>query len=247
MKKYLNHVSLSLVFAFSAVATAPAMANHGKGAYPSWASHHGTYYKSGKSAGYGPVKKYRHGGWSHKYRMAPRYGAPMYQQRPAYGAAMPQPYTQSQSSQTQAAPTATVAAKPTPAPTAAKAPTIVETAVGAGAFSTLVSAVQAADLVATLNGEGPFTVFAPTDEAFSQLPEGAVSGLLSNPEALTSVLTYHVVAGRLTAADLLERGEVETLNGARLNIAQIDVATADVAASNGIIHIIDAVLTPPQQ
>ena len=242
MKKYLNHVSLSLVFAFSAVATAPAMANHGKGAYQSWSSHHGSYYKGGKSAGYGPMKKYRYGGWSHRHGMAPRYGAPMYKQRSAYGAAMPQPYTQNQ-----VAPTAKIAEKTTPAATPAKAPTIVETAVEAGAFSTLIAAVQAADLVATLDGDGPFTVFAPTDEAFSQLPDGAVSGLLNNPEALVSVLTYHVVAGRLTAADLLEKGEVETLNGARLNIAQIDVAKADVAASNGVIHIIDAVLTPPQQ
>lgn len=246
MKKYLNHLSLSLVFAFSAIATAPAMANH-KGAYPSWSSHHGSCYQGNKYAGHGRMTKYRHGGWSHRYGMAPRYGAPMYQQRPAYGAAMPQPYTQGQPPQKPVAPTTAAPKMNDPASAATMTSSIVETAVEAGAFSTLITAVQAADLVATLEGEGPFTVFAPTDEAFSQLPEGAVSGLLGNPEALTKVLTYHVVAGRLTAADLLEQGEVETLSGDRLNIAQIDVATADVAASNGVIHIIDAVLTPPQQ
>ncbi|MGD1983423.1 MAG: fasciclin domain-containing protein [Chromatiaceae bacterium] len=122
---------------------------------------------------------------------------------------------------------------------------LVETAVAADQFATLVSAVKAAELVETLSGDGPFTVFAPTDEAFNRLPEGTVPGLLNNPEALTKVLTYHVVAGRLNAADLIEQGRFETLNGASIDLGQLKVAQADIAASNGVIHIIDEVLLPP--
>lgn len=123
---------------------------------------------------------------------------------------------------------------------------IVETAVGAEQFATLVSAVKAADLSETLSGAGPFTVFAPTDDAFQKLPEGTVSGLLDDPEALKSVLTYHVVQGRLTAADLLEKGTVETLGGGTLRLQQLKVAKADIPATNGVIHVVDEVLLPPE-
>jgi len=123
--------------------------------------------------------------------------------------------------------------------------TIVDVAVAAEQFGTLLSAVKAADLVDTLNGDGPFTVFAPTDEAFAQLPEGTVAGLLKDTDALTQILTYHVVAGRLEASDLLEQGSYETVNGATLELGQIDVAKSDISASNGVIHVIDQVLMPP--
>lgn len=132
---------------------------------------------------------------------------------------------------------------------------LVEVAVEAGNFTTLVAAVQAAGLVETLQGEGPFTVFAPTDEAFAQLPEGTVEGLLEDPEALAEILTYHVIPGRVLAADVIEAGEVEpeTVQGEALDVRVMDgtvhvdeatVTTADVMASNGVIHVIDTVLMP---
>lgn len=130
---------------------------------------------------------------------------------------------------------------------------IVDVAVEAG-FSTLVTAVQAAGLEEVLRGDGPFTVFAPTDEAFAALPEGALEGLLADPEALTAVLTYHVVPGRVTSDQLSEGQQVTTVqgqtltisleNGARVNDANIQAA--DIEADNGVIHVIDAVLLPPQ-
>ncbi len=130
--------------------------------------------------------------------------------------------------------------------------TIVETAVNAGNFKTLVAAVQAAGLVDTLNGTGPFTVFAPTDEAFAKLPEGTVEGLLGDKEKLTKILTYHVVSGKVMAADVsgmteapsLEGGalKVDTSNGVMINDAH--VVTADIECSNGVIHVIDTVLLP---
>lgn len=133
--------------------------------------------------------------------------------------------------------------------------TIVETAIAAGSFETLVAAIQAAGLVDALNGEGPFTVFAPTDAAFSALPDGTLESLLmaENRAQLESILTFHVVAGRLTAAEVIESGEVVTLQGQRLPISVSDgivrvggaaVLQADVLASNGVIHVIDAVLLP---
>ena len=133
---------------------------------------------------------------------------------------------------------------------------IVDVAVGAGVFNTLVAAVQAAELVDALKGEGPLTVFAPTDEAFAALPEGTVESLLlpENKELLTSILLYHVVAGAVMAADVVELDSAATLNGASVSISVGDsgvminnanVVQADVAASNGVIHIIDAVLLPP--
>jgi len=130
--------------------------------------------------------------------------------------------------------------------------TIVETAVNAGNFKTLVAAVQAAGLVETLNGTGPFTVFAPTDEAFAKLPEGTVEGLLADKEKLTKILTYHVVSGKVMASDVsgmteapsLEGGmlKVDTSNGVMIN--QSHVITPDIECSNGVIHVIDTVLLP---
>ena len=129
---------------------------------------------------------------------------------------------------------------------------IVETAVGAGTFNTLVAAVTAAGLADTLSGEGPFTVFAPTDEAFAALPAGTVEGLLADIPALTKVLTYHVVAGKVLAADVVTLTSATTLegsdvkidasNGVKINGA--NVVTADIICDNGVIHVVDAVLLP---
>lgn len=130
---------------------------------------------------------------------------------------------------------------------------IVDVAAGNENFSTLVAAVKAAGLVDTLKGEGPFTVFAPTNEAFAKLPEGTVADLLKpeNKEKLVAVLTYHVVAGKVMAADV-KAGEVATVQGSKATLATeggvtIDgakVVTADVAADNGVIHVIDTVILP---
>jgi uncharacterized surface protein with fasciclin (FAS1) repeats len=133
---------------------------------------------------------------------------------------------------------------------------IVETAVAAGSFNTLVKAVQAADLAATLEGPGPFTVFAPTDQAFAKLPAGTLDSLLKpeNKEKLRAILTYHVVAGAVDAAQVAKLNSVKTLEGANLNIVvsngsvMVDnakVVKADIHTSNGIIHVIDAVMLPP--
>ena len=130
---------------------------------------------------------------------------------------------------------------------------IVDTAVEAGTFTTLVAAVEAAGLVDTLKSEGPFTVFAPTDEAFAALPEGTVEGLLADPEALAAVLTYHFVAGSDMSTDLTDGRTATTVNGADVTIGteggvtvnDANVVTADIEASNGVIHVIDAVILPP--
>ncbi len=130
---------------------------------------------------------------------------------------------------------------------------IVDTAVGAGTFTTLVAAVQAAGLVDTLKGEGPFTVFAPTDEAFAALPAGTVEGLLADPAALAAILTYHVVAGRVMSTDLTEGMTAPTVNGADITItleggAKVNganITAADIEATNGVIHVIDTVIMPP--
>src|SRR6056297_3936721 len=142
----------------------------------------------------------------------------------------------------------------TEAAEAAEAGTIVEVAVGAGSFSTLVAAVEAAGLVDTLSGEGPFTVFAPTDEACAALPEGVLDALLlpENQETLTAILTYHVVSGEVLSTDL-SAGDVPTVEGQNVTIGleggvtvnDANVVTADVQASNGVIHVIDSVLLPP--
>jgi uncharacterized surface protein with fasciclin (FAS1) repeats len=129
---------------------------------------------------------------------------------------------------------------------------IIETAREAGSFTTLLAAVDAAGLSETLAGEGPFTVFAPSDEAFARLPEGTVESLLAEPAKLTEVLTYHVVPGRLTSADAAGLAAVPTVQGAELplavnggvQVADAAVVLADVEASNGVIHVIDRVLIP---
>jgi uncharacterized surface protein with fasciclin (FAS1) repeats len=132
---------------------------------------------------------------------------------------------------------------------------IVETAVDAGTFTTLAAALEAAGLIETLKGEGPFTVFAPTDEAFAKLPAGTVEDLLKpeNREGLIAVLTYHVVPGEVKAADVVGLDEAETVNGQSLDISvtgstvMIDDATVvatDIMASNGVIHVIDSVVLP---
>ena len=133
---------------------------------------------------------------------------------------------------------------------------IVDVAAGAGVFNTLVAAVQAAELVDVLKSDGPFTVFAPTDDAFAALPEGTVESLLlpENKDLLTSILLYHVVSGSVLAADVIQLDSAVTVNGASVSINVSDdgvtvdnanVIQTDVAASNGVIHIIDAVILPP--
>ena len=129
---------------------------------------------------------------------------------------------------------------------------IIDTAVKAGSFNTLVAAIKAANLVDTLKGAGPFTVFAPTDEAFAKLPKGTVDSLLKDIPKLTKILTYHVVSGKVMAADVVKLKSATTVegtdvkidasNGVKVNDAK--VSTADVAADNGVIHIIDTVLMP---
>lgn len=132
---------------------------------------------------------------------------------------------------------------------------IIDTAVAAGTFKTLAAALTAADLVATLKGDGPFTVFAPTDEAFAKLPAGTVESLLKDIPKLKSILTYHVVAGKVMAADVIKMDgkTAATVNGANLNItttggvklnANVNVVKTDIECTNGVIHVIDSVLLP---
>ncbi len=132
---------------------------------------------------------------------------------------------------------------------------LVDTAVDAGSFKTLAAALQAADLVDTLKGEGPYTVFAPSDEAFAKLPEGTVDSLLKpeNKQKLVDILTYHVVSGKVTAEQVMGMSEAETVNGQAIAISASDdtvrvndatVVQADVMADNGVIHVIDTVLMP---
>ncbi len=131
---------------------------------------------------------------------------------------------------------------------------IVATAIGAGQFKTLVAAVQAAGLVEALQGKGPFTVFAPTDAAFAKLPAGTVEGLLKDPKALANILLYHVVAGEVKAAAVTDGLTAKTLQGAnvafkvsggKVMINDANIVATDVMASNGVIHVIDAVILPP--
>ena len=130
----------------------------------------------------------------------------------------------------------------------------VETAVASGKFKTLVAAVQAAELVDTLKGKGPFTVFAPTDDAFAKLPKGTVEALLKDKKGLTAVLTYHVVSGKVMAADVVKLDSAKTVQGQSLNIVTkkagvtingVNVVITDIVCKNGVIHVIDAVLLPP--
>ena len=142
------------------------------------------------------------------------------------------------------------------APAFAQDMNIVETAQDAGDFSTLLAAAEAAGLVETLTGEGPFTVFAPTDAAFEALPEGTVDELLmeENQEQLSNILLYHVVPGAVMSGDLSDGMEAETVSGGTLTISTTDgvmvndatVTTPDIEASNGVIHVIDTVLLPPE-
>ena len=130
---------------------------------------------------------------------------------------------------------------------------IVDTAVAAGDFSTLVTAVKAAGLVETLKGEGPFTVFAPTDAAFAKVPTDTLNALLADKAALANVLTYHVVAGKVMAADVVKLTSAVTVQGQAVSIEVKDgkvyvngaqVVTTDIKASNGVVHVIDAVILP---
>ena len=137
----------------------------------------------------------------------------------------------------------------------AKSKDIVDTAVAAGQFNTLAAALEAADLVGTLKGDGPFTVFAPTDAAFAKLPEGTVDSLLKpeNRDKLVAILTYHVVPGEVKAADVVKLSEAKTVNGQDVAITVADngvrindanVIKTDIGASNGVIHVIDTVILP---
>ena len=123
-------------------------------------------------------------------------------------------------------------------------PDIVDTAAAAGSFDTLVVAVQAAGLVDTLKGDGPFTVFAPTDAAFAKLPAGTLDHLLANPDELAKVLKYHVVPGRLDASDVTSMSRLSTVEGSPLAVADIAIVKTDIMTSNGVIHVIDEVLIP---
>lgn len=132
---------------------------------------------------------------------------------------------------------------------------IVDTAVAAGSFQTLAKALQAADLVSTLKGPGPFTVFAPTDEAFAKLPAGTLDDLLKteNKEKLRAILTYHVIPGKVTSAKVMTLSSAKTVNGQEVKITTMGgnvmvnnarVVRADIVASNGVIHVIDTVILP---
>ncbi len=121
---------------------------------------------------------------------------------------------------------------------------VVDTAIAAGSFKTLVKAVQAAGLVDTLKGDGPYTVFAPTDEAFAKLPQGTLKSLLADKQKLTEVLTYHVVSGKVMASDLIGKESIDSIQGSAIASASLQVSKADIMASNGVIHVIDEVLIP---
>jgi transforming growth factor-beta-induced protein len=140
------------------------------------------------------------------------------------------------------------------APAEEPAKDIVDTAVAAGTFTTLAAALEAAGLVDTLKGEGPFTVFAPTDDAFKKLPAGTVEGLLKDPKALGDILLYHVVPGKVMAADVVNLTSADTALGKPVSIKVEDgkvfvndaqVTATDIAAANGVIHVIDSVILPP--
>ena len=157
--------------------------------------------------------------------------------------------------ETSTAPKPVQTAAATAAPTAAASKDIVDTAVAAGSFKTLAAALQAAGLVDTLKGAGPFTVFAPTDEAFAKLPAGTVDTLLKpeNKAKLTAILTGHVVPGKVMSTDLKDGQKAKTvggnevtvkIDGGKVMVGTANVAKADVAASNGVIHVIDTVILP---
>jgi uncharacterized surface protein with fasciclin (FAS1) repeats len=155
-----------------------------------------------------------------------------------------------------AAPAAEAPAAEAPAEEMAATADIVDTAVSAGNFTTLVAAVQAAGLVDALKGEGPFTVFAPSDEAFAKIPQETIDSLLADPSgALTQILLYHVVPGTVLSTDLSDGLHVDTLQGSPIAvhlmgspmINESGIVAADILASNGVIHVIDTVLMPPTE
>lgn len=132
---------------------------------------------------------------------------------------------------------------------------IVDTAIGAGQFKTLVAAVQAAELVDTLKGNGPFTVFAPTDEAFAMIPKDKLEALLKDKKALAAVLTYHVVSDKVMATDVVKLDSAKTVQGkslvivakdGKVTINGVNIVKTDIVCKNGVIHVIDAVLMPPE-
>ncbi len=142
-----------------------------------------------------------------------------------------------------------------PSSASAQSKDIVETAVAAGSFKTLATALEKTGLIATLKGKGPFTVFAPTDEAFAKLPAGTLDKLLANPDELKAILLYHVVSGEVMAAQAAKLSTAKTVNGADIKISamnggvminQAHVIKADIKASNGVIHVLDTVILPPQ-
>jgi uncharacterized surface protein with fasciclin (FAS1) repeats len=159
--------------------------------------------------------------------------------------------------ETAVAPPPEAPAAPEPAPPAMASQDIVDTAIGAGSFTTLVAAVQAAGLESTLRGAGPFTVFAPTDAAFAALPAGTVENLLKpeNKDQLAAILTYHVLPAEVMSSAIPAEGvDAATVQGATVKVMPMDgkvmvndatVVTADVDASNGVIHVIDKVIMPP--
>src|SRR5918997_5326650 len=135
------------------------------------------------------------------------------------------------------------------APSSEATADIIETAKAAGSFNTLAAAIEAAGLTETLKGEGPFTVFAPTDEAFAKLPEGTVETLLQDKEKLATILKYHVVAGEVSSSDAMKISEAQTVaekslpistSGGKVMVKNATVTKADIQASNGVIHVIDA-------
>ena len=189
---------------------------YGQGYMPPMHPHHMQGY-SGSMKGYGYP--------------APSYRAPAYRQGFSEDA--------DATGQNQDAPTSSSTAPPS-----AQEPDIIETATAAGDFNTLIKAVVAADLYDTLRGEGPFTLFAPTDAAFAELPDGMLDELLADKDMLVAVLSYHVVLGRLTAADLLQQREFKTVQGQTLSISALKVVSADIETANGIVHVIDNVVVP---
>jgi len=169
-------------------------------------------------------------------------------------AATPAPATQAPATAAPATPAPATEAPATEAP-AAELGDIVEVATAAGSFSTLLQAATAAGLVDTLKGPGPFTVFAPTDEAFAKLPAGTIESLLADPEKLKAILLYHVVSGAVTSDQVVGLTEATSVEGSDIAISVKDgsvylndsamVITVDVMASNGVIHVIDTVILPP--
>jgi uncharacterized surface protein with fasciclin (FAS1) repeats len=173
----------------------------------------------------GPMKRYGY--------PAPGYRAPAYPE--GYGP------DADQARQDQQPPAQSSEAAP-----AGHEPDIIETATAAGDFNTLIKAVVAADLYDTLRGEGPFTLFAPTDAAFAKLPEGTLDELLADKDRLVDVLSYHLVPGRLMAAELLQQREFKTVQGQTLSITDLNVVSADIDTANGIVHVIETVVVPAE-